>query len=89
MFRLLPMMCISFLASCSAYVPSNTEDACQIFEGNIDWYRDVKISEKRWGMPAHIIMAFVCGSADRTTDRKNPYSASYKASSSFPRLSAR
>ena len=59
MFRLFPIICMSFLASCSAYVPSNTEDACQIFEGNIDWYRDVKISEKRWGMPAHVIMAFV------------------------------
>ena len=59
MYRLLPIIFISFLVSCSAYVPSNTEDACQIFEGNIDWYRDVKISEKRWGMPAHVIMAFV------------------------------
>ena len=59
MYRLLPIIFISFLASCSAYVPSNTEDACQIFEGNIDWYRDVKISEKRWGMPAHVILAFV------------------------------
>jgi len=59
MRRCLTIVFVLFLVNCSTYIPSNTEDVCQIFEGNVDWYKDVKISQKRWGMPANVIMAIV------------------------------
>ena len=59
MRRLLTPICALLLVSCNAYIPSNTENICQIFEGNLGWYKDVKIARKRWGIPAHITMAIV------------------------------
>ena len=47
-----------FLASCSS-VPKYPTNACKIFGENYLWYKSAKKSSKTYGVPIHIILAFV------------------------------
>ena len=46
------------VASCSS-VPKNPQNACKIFGENYLWYKSIQKSSKKYGAPAHIILAFV------------------------------
>lgn len=47
------------LASCAAAPPSSASDVCAIFEERRGWWRAAKASERRWGIPASVNMAFI------------------------------
>ena len=47
-----------FLVSCSS-VPKYPANACKIFGENYLWYKSAKKSSKTYGVPIHIILAFV------------------------------
>jgi len=47
-----------FIASCSS-IPKSPQDACKIFDQNYLWYKSVKKSSETYGVPMHIILAFV------------------------------
>ena len=47
-----------FLTSCSS-VPKYPQNACKIFGQNYLWYKSIKKSSETYGVPAHIILAFV------------------------------
>tara|TARA_B100001540_G_C15651385_1_gene571242 strand:- start:7 stop:612 length:606 start_codon:yes stop_codon:yes gene_type:complete len=46
------------LASCSS-VPKYPQNACKIFGQNYLWYKSAKKSSDTYGVPVHIILAFV------------------------------
>ena len=48
----------SLLVSCSS-VPKNTQNACSIFSERYLWYKHVKNSSEKYGVPVHLIIAFV------------------------------
>ena len=48
----------SLLASCSS-VPKNTKNACSIFSERYLWYKHAKNSSEKYGVPVHLILAFV------------------------------
>jgi hypothetical protein len=47
-----------FLTSCSS-VPKYPQNACKIFGENYLWYKSAKKSSDTYGVPIHIILAFV------------------------------
>ena len=48
----------SLLVSCSS-IPKNTQNACSIFSERYLWYKHAKNSSKKYGVPVHLILAFV------------------------------
>ena len=47
-----------FLASCSS-IPKYPANACKIFGQNYLWYKHSKKSSEEYGVPIHIILAFI------------------------------
>ena len=49
---------LTFLTSCSS-VPKYPKNACKIFGENYLWYKSIKKSSETYGVPIHVILAFV------------------------------
>jgi hypothetical protein len=47
------------LSACATYVPSNTNNICDIFQGEIDWYEAARDAQHKWGTPVHVLMAIM------------------------------
>ena len=47
-----------FTSACSS-IPKNTADGCSIFSEKYFWYKHVKKTEKKWGTPVHLQLAFI------------------------------
>lgn len=47
------------LSGCVTAPPRQTENVCSVFDEYPEWYDYAKASEKKWGTPVHIQMAFV------------------------------
>jgi hypothetical protein len=56
--NLIYFIIIFFLTSCSS-VPKYPQNACKIFGENYLWYKSAKKSSNTYGVPIHIILAFV------------------------------
>lgn len=51
---------LAFLVSgCVTPTPRRQGNICEVFEQQPDWYDYARASEKRWGTPVHVQMAFV------------------------------
>ena len=51
---------VVLLAGCSSNPPKHTyNNVCKIYQYDDDWLDAAKASEKRWGVPSYILMAFV------------------------------
>ena len=61
------------LASCATAPPGQQHDLCAVFEQNPDWYDYAKASEEKWGVPAHILMAFVRHESSYRHNARPPY----------------
>ena len=48
-----------FLISGCSSIPKNTTDGCSIFSEKYLWYKYVKKTEKKWGTPVHLQLAFI------------------------------
>ena len=56
--NILLLVIIFLLTACSS-IPKNTKNSCSIFEERYLWYKHTKSTEKKWGVPVHIQLAFV------------------------------
>ena len=56
--KLIYFIFLFFLFSCSS-VPKYPSNACKIFDENYLWYKSIKKSSEKYGVPIHIILAFV------------------------------
>ena len=57
---LLIVVASSLLAtSCTTYRPDNTNDLCDIFLGETDWYEAAVDANESWGTPIHVMMAIM------------------------------
>jgi len=54
---------LSFLSSCSS-IPHNTKNSCDIFAERYLWYKHSKNTEKKWGVPVYIQLAFIKRESD-------------------------
>jgi hypothetical protein len=56
----LPLLFAAALVSaCGHYQPDQVTDACLILEDNRSWWRDLRRSERRWGIPPAIQLAIL------------------------------
>ena len=46
------------ISACSS-IPKNTADGCSIFSERYFWFKHVKKTEKKWGTPVHLQLAFI------------------------------
>ena len=47
------------LTSACSSIPKNTANSCSIFSEKYFWYKHVKKTEKKWGTPVHLQLAFI------------------------------
>ncbi|MEJ2529105.1 MAG: hypothetical protein P8Z39_03205, partial [Gammaproteobacteria bacterium] len=52
--------------------PENVENICSIFQEKEDWYKDVMDAERKWGTPAHVLMAIVRYESKFVDDARPP-----------------
>ena len=48
-----------FLISACSSIPSNTSNSCSIFNERYLWFKHVNKSEKKWGSPIYLQLAFI------------------------------
>lgn len=64
---------LALLAGCSSNPPQKTHNnLCSIYNHDDDWYYAAKKSEKRWGVPSYVLMAFVHQESRFTHDAQPP-----------------
>ncbi len=47
------------LSSCATYHPSNTNNICDIFLGETQWYEAARDAQHEWGTPIYVLMAIM------------------------------
>lgn len=52
-------LALPLLASCAGSPPREQHNICTVFDQHPRWYDYSKSAEKRWGVPAHILLSFV------------------------------
>jgi len=59
--RLSPLVMVAALAvaGCTSSPPKQPDDLCEIFREKPGWYKAARRTEKRWGLPIQVGMAFI------------------------------
>ena len=65
------------LVSCSS-IPKNTHNSCAIFEERYLWYKHAKSTNKKWGAPIHLQLAFIKKESDFNWLAKPPRKKIFK-----------
>jgi len=47
------------VSACSTYQPKNTNNLCDIFLGETDWYEAARDAQHKWGTPIYVMMAIM------------------------------
>jgi len=47
------------LGACATYQPKNTDNICDIFLGETDWYEAARDANEKWGTPIHVMLAIM------------------------------
>lgn len=66
------LLCSLLLLSCSTPPPKAPDELCRIFAENPAWYRAAWASQKKWGTPVPVIMAFVHRESSYRANAKPP-----------------
>ncbi len=59
LYKKLLFIFLFFLISACSSIPKNTSDGCSIFSERYLWYKHAKKTEKKWGTPIYIQLAFI------------------------------
>ncbi|MEX2524654.1 MAG: hypothetical protein WD750_06830 [Gammaproteobacteria bacterium] len=70
---LLFVLFTAFMGGCATQPPKSQHNLCSVFEQYPEWYDYARASEKTWGTPAHILMAFVRHESSYRADAKPPF----------------
>jgi len=62
-----------FLMGCASTPPKQQHDICSVFDDYPAWYDYARKSEKTWGTPKQILMAFVRQESSYRENAKPPY----------------
>ena len=60
------------LAGCASTPPRQQGDLCAVFGQHPDWYDYARSSERRWGTPVPVLMAFVRHESSYRSDARPP-----------------
>lgn len=68
LLRLLWLL-LPVLTGC-ATVPANIDHACLLLDGRDDWYKSLRVSEKKWGVPMPVQLAIIHQESGFRSDAK-------------------
>jgi hypothetical protein len=57
--RITGLFLLTFLTGCLSSPPSKPNNVCHMFEEQRSWYKAAEKTEKRWGVPVGVSMAFI------------------------------
>lgn len=57
--RTLIITSVLLFSGCATYTPARTNDICDIFLGETDWYEAARDSQHQWGTPIYVMMAIM------------------------------
>ncbi len=57
--RIILASAVLMLSGCSTYQPHNTDDICEIFWGEPEWYEATRATQRQWGTPIFVLMAIM------------------------------
>ena len=63
---------VLLLSGCSAHLPINVSNICDLLDDEVSWYSAVSVSEKRWGVPKWLILAFINQESHFASDATPP-----------------
>ena len=72
MKKLLPLLLLTSLSSCTALPPKNSDNICSTFREKEDWYNDAKNAFEKWGVPIHVQMAIMHQESHFVADAEPP-----------------
>jgi hypothetical protein len=67
------LLLLGLVVGCAANPPRQQHDLCAIYDQHPDWYDYARASEDKWGVPAHILMAFVRHESSYRHNAKPPF----------------
>lgn len=67
------LLLLGGLGGCATNPPHQQHNLCEIFNQHPNWYDFAKISEEKWGVPIHILMAFVRQESSYRHNAKPPF----------------
>jgi len=73
LFKSVFIILLGALAGCATTPPRQQDNLCAVFDQHPDWYEYAKASERRWGVPAQILMAFVRHESSYRHDARPAY----------------
>lgn len=53
------LVAVLFLSGCTSSTPAQQDNVCEIFYEKKGWYKDAKRSQRKWGTPIPVMMAFI------------------------------
>jgi len=71
--RIYLLILAAVLHGCASAPPKQQHDLCSVFKQNPEWYDYARQSEKTWGIPKHVLMAFVRHESSYRGDARTPY----------------
>lgn len=72
MIRLILISSLVVLAGCTTAPPQNINNVCEIYDEYYNWFQAAKHTEKKWGVPPYVIMAFVHQESKFVADARPP-----------------
>ncbi len=66
------LILILLLWGCATGRPRNITNVCSIFKDKSGWHGDCLDASKKWGIPMHVIMAFIYQESKFDSDAKPP-----------------
>ena len=72
MWTRFPLLAVLAFAACTSAPPRQPDDICRIFEEKPSWYRAAAATQRDWGLPIPVGMAFVHRESSYVADAKPP-----------------
>lgn len=67
------LLFVSIVAGCASPPPRHQQDLCSVFDQHPDWYDYARESQKTWGTPIQILMAFIRKESGYRHNAKPPF----------------
>ncbi len=72
MLKILSLLLLLSLSNCTSYPAIEVNNICNLLNENVSWYQAVRSSERKWGVPKSLTLAFIYQESRFASDAKPP-----------------